>query len=278
MANLSLPSDAPKIESLAVGPDGLQIIEKSESLSLKAYPDPATKAEPITIGYGHTGGVRLGETITLAQAEAFLASDVHSAAECIKRTLGPDTQLPQKSFDALVSLTFNIGNGNFEGSTVAKCAKAGNYQGAADAFLSWNKARVDGVLTPMGGLNTRRALERGLFLAGFPGSEDVQSAPQPNPTPAPDSPRAAVVKIQSSRRARLKQKMGLVAATAGTAANAVGANALAWAEPVHQAGAQIDGLGVPALHHIATGLTVAGIGLTLWGHLDRKCSTTVSET
>jgi lysozyme len=32
----------------------IDLVKASEGLRLNAYPDPATKAEPWTIGYGHT--------------------------------------------------------------------------------------------------------------------------------------------------------------------------------------------------------------------------------
>ena len=41
---------------------------------------------------------------------------------------------------------------------------AGDAAGAADQFLRWDKARIDGVLTPLPGLAARRRRERALFL------------------------------------------------------------------------------------------------------------------
>ncbi|EXA91352.1 phage lysozyme family protein [Acinetobacter baumannii 1267820] len=48
--------------------------------------------------------------------------------------------LAQNQFDALVSLTYNIGSGVFKKSTLLKRLNKGEYQGAADQFLVWNKA------------------------------------------------------------------------------------------------------------------------------------------
>jgi hypothetical protein len=47
--------------------------------------------------------------------------------------------LTQGQFDALVSLCFNIGGSGFRKSTVVRRLNEGNYRGAADAFLMWNK-------------------------------------------------------------------------------------------------------------------------------------------
>ena len=46
----------------------------------------------------------------------------------------------QGQFDAMVSLCFNIGEGAFEGSSVARLLNQGDIAGAAQAFLIWNKA------------------------------------------------------------------------------------------------------------------------------------------
>jgi lysozyme len=60
-----------------------------------------------------------------------------------------------------VALAFNIGLGAFATSTVLKKHKKGDYPGAGDAFLLWNKSR--GSVLP--GLVKRRAAERELYLA-----------------------------------------------------------------------------------------------------------------
>ena len=57
---------------MKTGKKGFSIIKKYEGCQLKAYLDPVGIP---TIGYGHTSGVRLGQTITQAQADAFLIAD-----------------------------------------------------------------------------------------------------------------------------------------------------------------------------------------------------------
>jgi len=64
----------------------------------------------------------------------------------------------------MVSLCYNIGAGAFAGSTVLREHCAGAYQAAADAFLMWNKATIDGVLKEVAGLTRRRQAERTLYL------------------------------------------------------------------------------------------------------------------
>lgn len=86
---------------------GLALIENFEGCELAAYPDPGTGGEPWTIGYGHTGNVHAGETITQPEAVALLGQDViqaeHEVATLVEVTLTPN------QFAALVSFQFNTG-------------------------------------------------------------------------------------------------------------------------------------------------------------------------
>ena len=68
--------------------------------------------------------------------------------------------LTQNEFDALVSLIYNIGSGNFKSSTLLRILNQKKYDAAANQFLRWNKAggRV------LAGLTKRREHERELFL------------------------------------------------------------------------------------------------------------------
>jgi len=65
-------------------------------------------------------------------------------------------------FDALVSLTYNIGVGAYCESTLVRRLNAGDCLGAASEFDRW--VRVQGRVVP--GLVTRRADERRRFQAG----------------------------------------------------------------------------------------------------------------
>lgn len=67
----------------------------------------------------------------------------------------------QGQFDALVSFTYNLGARSLSTSTLLRKLNAGDYAGAADEFLRWNKAGGK-VLT---GLTRRREAERALFLS-----------------------------------------------------------------------------------------------------------------
>ncbi len=67
----------------------------------------------------------------------------------------------QERFDALVSLTYNIGSGALQRSQIRMRANRGDIEGAADAFMTWTKAAG----RELPGLVKRRKDERALFLS-----------------------------------------------------------------------------------------------------------------
>ncbi len=139
---------------------GVELIQKFEGLRLDAYQDVAGIW---TIGYGHIRGVQHGMHITPEQAQQALQDDLVSA-ETVVETATTQCLPTENQFAAMVSLCFNIGSANFRGSTVLREHAAGNTIVAANAFLLWNKARVDGVLQEVAGLTARRSAERSLYL------------------------------------------------------------------------------------------------------------------
>lgn len=138
--------------------DGIDLIKSFEGLRLNAYPDPGTGGAPWTIGYGATKGVRKGMSITEAEAETILKRDLERFERGVERLISgiPTTQ---SSFDAMVSLAFNIGLGAFQRSSVLRHHRAGNKLRAAASFLLWVKAA--GRTLP--GLIRRRLAEKRLY-------------------------------------------------------------------------------------------------------------------
>jgi lysozyme len=137
---------------------GIALIIRFEGLELKAYPDPGTGGEPITLGCGHTGGIKLGDTCTEAEAMQWLREDCAEAEACIDSCVEPE--LTQNQRDALISLIYNIGCGNFKGSTMLRLLNAGNLNAAAGQFKRWNHAGHK----EMPGLTKRRKAEADLFM------------------------------------------------------------------------------------------------------------------
>lgn len=106
-----------------------------------------------TIGYGHTRGVRMGDTCTMPQGENWLMEDTAEAAAAVNRLV--TVPLSQHQFDAVVSLCFNIGVSQFAASTLVQKLNAGDYEGAASQFAVWRKQRG----RVLQGLVVRRAAE-----------------------------------------------------------------------------------------------------------------------
>lgn len=138
---------------------GLAAIAKREGFEARAY-KPVAAERFWTIGYGHYGpDVHPGQKISKARALLLLRRDVAAVEATVRRLVR--ASLTQGEFDALVSLCFNIGAGNFATSTVLRRLNAGDRRAAADAFEMWVKG-ADG--RKLAGLESRRRAERWRFL------------------------------------------------------------------------------------------------------------------
>ncbi len=141
---------------MRISEKGIELIKSFEGLRLEAYLDSV--AVP-TIGYGHTRGVKLGQTITQEQADALLEEDIHEFELAIQRLV--HVNLTQNQFDALVSFTFNLGIGSLKQSTLLKKLNAGDITGAANEFNRWVYAGGK----KLTGLVKRRSAERLMFIS-----------------------------------------------------------------------------------------------------------------
>lgn len=142
-----------------ISDEGLDFILTHEGCKLEAYPDPATGGEPWTIGVGHTGNVVAGDFCTEEQAREWLRQDAQTAVRCVNASVKDN--ISQNQFDALVSLVFNIGCGNFGKSTLLRRLNDGDDAAAAERFMDWDKANHK----QMAGLTKRREDEMELFLS-----------------------------------------------------------------------------------------------------------------
>jgi len=99
---------------------------------------------------------------TLAECDAMLQA---SLGEYAKSVLERNPTLKDHPYQlaAATSLSYNIGVGAYWRSTVAKRFAAGNFKGACDAMLLWNRAGGKVIR----GLQRRREDERRLCLTGL---------------------------------------------------------------------------------------------------------------
>ena len=113
-------------------------IKSYEGCQLTAYRCPAGV---LTIGYGHTGeDVTAFSRITQAEADALFDRDIEKFENQVRQTVG-SVNLRQCQWDAIVSLAYNIGIGNFSRSTLLRKLKSyPDNPAIRDEFLKWNKA------------------------------------------------------------------------------------------------------------------------------------------
>lgn len=149
---------------MKIGTAGLDLIKRYEQgpcggPAVYAYLCPAGVW---TAGWGHTHGVKPHSgPFTLDQMEHWLIEDTRDAEGAINSLV--TVPISQNQFDALVSLAFNIGSGNFGRSTLLRLLNKGLYAKAADQFPRWNKS--NGIV--LDGLTKRRNDEQRLFLTGI---------------------------------------------------------------------------------------------------------------
>lgn len=137
----------------------LTLIKSFESCVLHAYQDEA--AIP-TIGWGHTRGVHLGQTITQEQADTLLFADLQAAQGYVDNFITQETN--DNQYGALVSLTFNAGTAPLLGH-LGGYLNRGDFIATANEFLRWVFVHIAGKPTVSNGLMRRREAERTLFLA-----------------------------------------------------------------------------------------------------------------
>lgn len=141
------------------------MVGEREGCELTSYLCPS---KVWTVGWGETRGVTKSTVWTAEQADQALLSRLEEFAQAVAASL---TRNPTPNqLGAMVSLAYNIGVGQeggtkgFYPSSVRRFHNEGSYAQAADAFLLYNKGRVDGRLQVLPGLVTRRQAERKLYL------------------------------------------------------------------------------------------------------------------
>lgn len=138
---------------MKTGQAGIDLIKKFEGCQLTAYKCPAGVW---TIGYGHIAGVKEGQKISPAQAEAYLRADLEKYEKKVEKYAGT-YRWTQNEFDAMISFAYNLGS-------IDKLTANGTRLKAviAEKILLYNKAAGK----VLAGLTKRRQAERELFLSG----------------------------------------------------------------------------------------------------------------
>jgi lysozyme len=156
---------------MQVGQNGKNLFKEWEGLVLHEYPDSGGAP---TIGIGHlltrseriSGKIVIGgqaldyrDGLTEQQCWDLLDQDLDVAENAVNAAV--TVALNQNQFDALVSFTFNVGEGAFRGSTLLKLLNQGQYSEVPTQLRRW--VRDNGQIVQ--GLVNRREKEITLWNA-----------------------------------------------------------------------------------------------------------------
>ena len=137
----------------------INLIKHYEGCELTAYTCPAGV---LTIGYGHTKGVKVNDTITQLQAESWLKEELGLLEKHVNNMVR--IRLTDNQRGALVSFAYNVGVTALKNATLLQKLNTCDINGAAMEFLKWNKITVKGKKKECRGLTARRTAEQALFL------------------------------------------------------------------------------------------------------------------
>lgn len=222
----------------------IALVKHFEGCFLEAYRDPVGV---LTIGYGHTAGVKSADSVTQQQAEDLLLEDLDIAQADVRHHV--KIPLNDNQFGALVSLAFNIGGSAFAHSTLVRKLNKGECVAAAEEFGRFVKGHIHGRRIKLEGLVLRRQAEREMFeaplgslvrngemvLAGLtipvPGYGPRPKPRQPadriavaGATPPAASAQTVAQAAPTKRTAKIAKHASLASVAAGSAAGALAAS------------------------------------------------------
>lgn len=168
---------------MTVNAAAIDLITEFEGFVDHWYPDPAHGWDVPTCCYGHTDAAGApyyaatkGKQFSKAEGREILAKDLRDVEATVRNAVR--VPVNENQIGALVSFTFNLGEGNFQKSTLLKKVNAGLFDEAAAEFVRWNRAKGK----VLKGLTRRREAEAALF------SRPVEGAATPKPIPVDPAP------------------------------------------------------------------------------------------
>lgn len=151
---------------MRTGKAGIDLIIQFEGLKLRPYKCPAglwTVGYGTLIGDGKTLPPEWNRQFTEPECRRLLERDLASKERGVERLI--TYPIRQNEFDALVSFAYNLGLGCLQRSTLRQKLNRGDKEEAVKSLLKYNKARVNGVLKVVRGLDRRRKAEALLFMS-----------------------------------------------------------------------------------------------------------------
>ncbi len=149
--------------AMAAGAAVVALVAGFEGLRHTPYLD--TGAVP-TVCYGMTHGVEQ-RWYSKQECDALLYSELAVAAQAVNRNLA--RPIPQPTFDAVVSFTYNVGEGSLRRSTLLRKLNSGDILGACKQLLRWVYVGPKDCRDPANncrGIVTRRQAEHDLCMQG----------------------------------------------------------------------------------------------------------------
>lgn len=152
---------------VAMSPAGYQMLKSHEGLGQpgaavqKAYADPYYGWKIATICYGHTSGVKRGDTATITQCDEYLRQDVTRHCALVYDALMPlGILLTQGEQDAYCSFAYNLGKFKGTDSVYGRLLKHDDW-GACMGLMKYYYSNG----TPSRGLWERRYAEYNLCIS-----------------------------------------------------------------------------------------------------------------
>jgi len=156
------------MNNISFSQGAIDIISQFEGFVPHPYLDPATHAEPITIGFGSTF-YENGTKVTMKDPSITRERAGQILLHYLNKVILPDFQshikvdLNQNQLDALACLTYNIGTGGFNSSHVLSDINQHIMNGDLQTrWLAWDKANSK----VNEGLLSRRKKEYNYFQTG----------------------------------------------------------------------------------------------------------------
>lgn len=160
-----------------------------------------------TACFGETLGIKMGMKFTVEECERKFVVRLDEFANAVEKCAPRVRELSDRSYVQFVSVAYNIGTGGFCKSTMKRRIQAGDFRGACEALLMWDKAGGRKIK----GLTKRRQAERADCIAGLsettitenraenPAEIEVAVAPvePPKPVPSPVPPPLVVPPVAS---------------------------------------------------------------------------------
>jgi lysozyme len=157
----------------------------------------------LTIGWGHTNDngrkFTSRDVWTKGECDAEFRADMGRFETAVRHRV--KVSLTQHQFDALVSFTYNCGEGNLAKSGLLRKVNAKDFEGAVDEFAKWNR----GAGKVLAGLTRRRAAEAALFRDGDHHAAHAEyraarDAAPPEPMPQQvDAPEGSIKPMSESK-------------------------------------------------------------------------------